>query len=269
MTLLKAPANEIKLLLVEDDLIILTMMSKAVEAEGFKVLAATSNVVSARESFKKNQPDVAILDIDLGAGPTGIDLANKIRKTNHRVAIVFCTSYKDIRFIKNESHYYPPHTVLLKKADIVIPLAALVGAPLCNLDPVGATTINHDAITLMIKLLSKEQIVLMPTTNSAYGTGDTNNFCTEESLLRPISQYAIEKVAIEKELMQRENAISFRLATVFGISPRMRIDLLVNDFTYRAVNDRFVVLFENFLSKLYLIVMNKVVYKNTNLQKKI
>jgi DNA-binding NarL/FixJ family response regulator len=71
------------------------------------------------ESFKKDQPDVAILDIDLGAGPTGIDLANKIRKINHRVAIVFCTSYKDIRFIKNESHYYPPHTVLLKKADIV------------------------------------------------------------------------------------------------------------------------------------------------------
>jgi nucleoside-diphosphate-sugar epimerase len=86
---------------------------------------------------------------------------------------------------------------LLKKADIVIPLAALVGAPLCNLDPVGATTINHDAISLMIKLLSKEQIVLMPTTNSAYGTGDENNFCTEESPLRPISQYAIEKVSIE------------------------------------------------------------------------
>lgn len=141
---------------------------------------------------------------------------------------------------------------LLKKADVVIPLAALVGAPLCNLDPVGATTINHDAITLMIKLLSKEQIVLMPTTNSAYGTGDENNFCTEESPLRPISQYAIEKVAIEKELMQRENAISFRLATVFGMSPRMRIDLLVNDFTYRAVNDRFVVLFESFFKRNYV-----------------
>jgi len=119
MTLLKAPANEIKLLLVEDDLIILTMMSKAVEAEGFKLLGATTNLVSAMESFKKDQPDVAILDIDLGAGPTGIDLANKIRKINHRVAIVFCTSYKDLRFIKNESHYYPPHTVLLKKSDIV------------------------------------------------------------------------------------------------------------------------------------------------------
>ena len=141
---------------------------------------------------------------------------------------------------------------LLKKADVVIPLAALVGAPLCNLDPVGASTINHDAISLMIKLLSKQQIVLMPTTNSAYGTGDENNFCTEESPLRPISQYAIEKVGIEKELMQRENAISFRLATVFGMSPRMRIDLLVNDFTYRAVTDKFVVLFESYFKRNYI-----------------
>jgi len=119
MTLLKTPVSEIKLLLVEDDQIILTIMSKALEAEGFKILGAATDVVTAMESFKKNQPDVAILDIDLGAGPTGIDLANKIRKINHRVAIVFCTSYKDIRFIKNESHYYPPHTVLLKKSDIV------------------------------------------------------------------------------------------------------------------------------------------------------
>jgi len=134
---------------------------------------------------------------------------------------------------------------LMKNADVIIPLAALVGAPLCNKDPVGATTTNHDAITLMLKLLSKNQIVLMPTTNSAYGTGDENNFCTEESPLRPISQYAIEKVGIEKELMQHPNFVSFRLATVFGMAPRMRIDLLVNDFTYRAVYDRFVVLFES------------------------
>jgi DNA-binding NarL/FixJ family response regulator len=119
MTILKTPVSEIKLLLVEDDPIILTMMSKAVESEGFRVLAATSNVVSAMESFKKNQPDAAILDIDLGTGPSGIDLANKMRKINHRIAIVFCTSYKDIRFIRNESHYYPPHTVLLKKAYIL------------------------------------------------------------------------------------------------------------------------------------------------------
>jgi nucleoside-diphosphate-sugar epimerase len=141
---------------------------------------------------------------------------------------------------------------LMKEADVIIPLAALVGAPLCSLDPIGATTINHDAIELMLQLLSKDQIVLMPTTNSAYGTGDKDNYCNEESPLRPISQYAIEKVGIEQELMQHENAISFRLATVFGMSPRMRIDLLVNDFTYRAVNDRFVVLFESHFKRNYI-----------------
>jgi nucleoside-diphosphate-sugar epimerase len=141
---------------------------------------------------------------------------------------------------------------LIKKADVVIPLAALVGAPMCSQDPVGATTVNHDAIVLMLKLLSKQQIVLMPTTNSAYGTGDKNNFCTEESPLNPISLYAKEKVGIEKELMQRGNAVSFRLATVFGMSPRMRIDLLVNDFTYRAVHDRFVVLFESSFKRNYV-----------------
>jgi nucleoside-diphosphate-sugar epimerase len=141
---------------------------------------------------------------------------------------------------------------LLKNADIVIPLAALVGAPLCNKDPIGATTTNHDAIFMMLKFLSKDQVVLMPTTNSAYGTGDENNFCTEESPLRPISQYAIEKVEIEKAFMQHPNAVSFRLATVFGMSPRMRIDLLVNDFTYRAVHDRFVVLFESQFKRNYI-----------------
>ena len=141
---------------------------------------------------------------------------------------------------------------LLKKADAVIPLAALVGAPLCNQDPVGATTTNRDAILMMLKHLSRSQRVLMPTTNSAYGTGDQNNFCTEESPLRPISRYAIEKVEIEKHLMEHPGAISFRLATVFGMSPRMRIDLLVNDFTYRAVHDRFVVLFESSFKRNYI-----------------
>ncbi len=141
---------------------------------------------------------------------------------------------------------------LLKKADIVIPLAAYVGAPLCSQDPVGAQTINHDAIIMMLKRLSKQQIVLMPTTNSAYGSGGENNFCTEESPLKPMSKYAIDKVEVEKELMQHANAISFRLATVFGMSPRMRIDLLVNDFTYRAVYDRFIVLFESHFKRNYI-----------------
>ena len=141
---------------------------------------------------------------------------------------------------------------LLAKADAVIPLAALVGAPICSKDPVGAQTVNHDAVMMMLRHLSKDQWVLMPTTNSAYGSGDRNNFCTEESPLNPISKYAIDKVEIERALMNHPNAISFRLATVFGMAPRMRIDLLVNDFVHRAVKDRFVVLFEGAFKRNYI-----------------
>lgn len=141
---------------------------------------------------------------------------------------------------------------VLADQDVIIPLAAYVGAPLCARDPVGARTVNKEAIAMMLELLSPTQLVLMPTTNSAYGSGDENNFCTEDSVLNPISQYAIDKVAVEKMLMQHENAISFRLATVFGMSPRMRIDLLVNDFVYRAVHDKFVVLFESHFKRNYV-----------------
>ena len=92
----------------------------------------------------------------------------------------------------------------------------------------------------------------MPTTNSAYGSGGHNNYCTEETPLNPISKYSLDKVAVEQELMQLENVISFRLATVFGMSPRMRLDLLVNDFVYRAVKDKFIVLFESSFKRNYI-----------------
>lgn len=198
-----------------------------------------------------------------GAGYLGSIMVPDLLQLGHKITVLDSFMYKQASL--NHVCHHPNFSVvkgdiriesvmapLIKKTDIVIPLAALVGAPMCSQDPVGATTVNHDAIILMLKLLSKQQMVLMPTTNSAYGTGDKNNFCTEESALNPISIYAKEKVAIEKELMQRENAISFRLATVFGMSPRMRIDLLVNDFTYRAVYDRFVVLFESSFKRNYV-----------------
>jgi len=198
-----------------------------------------------------------------GAGYLGSILVPDLLKAGHKVTVLdnfmfkqnslnHCCYHSNFNVVKGDIRSEKTMSDLMRDADVIIPLAALVGAPLCGLDPVGATTINHDAISLMLKLLSKDQIVLMPTTNSAYGTGDENNFCTENSPLRPISQYAIEKVHIEEELMQHENAISFRLATVFGMSPRMRIDLLVNDFTYRAVNDRFVVLFESYFKRNYI-----------------
>ena len=198
-----------------------------------------------------------------GAGYLGSTMVPDLLAADHKVTVLdnfmfkqsslnHCCYHPNFNVVKGDIRQKDTMSKLMKEADIIIPLAALVGAPLCNLDPIGATTINHDAIELMLKLLSKDQIVLMPTTNSAYGTGDKDNYCNEESPLRPISQYAIEKVEIEKKLMQQPNAISFRLATVFGMSPRMRIDLLVNDFTYRAVNDGFVVLFESHFKRNYI-----------------
>ena len=198
-----------------------------------------------------------------GAGYLGSIMVTDLLYAGHKVTVLdnfmfkqtslnHCCHHPNFTVVKGDIRQKDTMLKLMKEADVIIPLAALVGAPLCSLDPIGATTINHDAIELMLKLLSKNQIVLMPTTNSAYGTGDKNNYCNEESPLQPISQYAIEKVEIEKELMQCPNAISFRLATVFGMSPRMRIDLLVNDFTYRAVNDRFVVLFESHFKRNYI-----------------
>jgi len=198
-----------------------------------------------------------------GAGYLGSTLVPELLAAGHKVTVLDNFMYHQNSLahvchhpgfevvrgdVRSESAVLP----LLRKADIVIPLAAYVGAPLCERDPVGATTTNHDAIVTMLKHASKHQRILMPTTNSAYGTGDAKNHCTEDSPLRPISLYAIEKVKVEKELMQHPNAISFRLATVFGMSPRMRIDLLVNDFTYRAVHDHFVVLFEAGFKRNYI-----------------
>jgi nucleoside-diphosphate-sugar epimerase len=198
-----------------------------------------------------------------GAGYLGSTMGPALLQAGHRVTVLDSFLFKqaslnhvcnDANFtvVKGDIRVESTVAPLLKKADVVIPLAALVGAPMCSADPVGARTVNRDAILMMLKLMSRQQRVLMPTTNSAYGTGDDQNFCTEESPLRPISIYAKEKVEIEDELMQRDNAISFRLATVFGMSPRMRVDLLVNDFTHRAVHDRFVVLFESSFKRNYI-----------------
>jgi nucleoside-diphosphate-sugar epimerase len=135
-------------------------------------------------------------------------------------------------------------TRLCKNADIVIPLAALVGAPLCDADRVGAVSINRDAVVMLTRILSPEQRLLMPITNSGYGIGEPGKLCDETTPLRPISLYGRTKVEAEEAVLARGNAISLRLATVFGMAPRMRLDLLVNDFVHRAVRDRAVVLFE-------------------------
>jgi nucleoside-diphosphate-sugar epimerase len=201
-----------------------------------------------------------------GAGYIGSVLVPELLDDGHNVTVldnfIFGQSslnhvcyHPNFRVFRGDVRIEADMLPLMNKADIIIPLAAYVGAPFCDKDPIGATTTNKDAIFMMMKYLDKEQHVIMPTTNSAYGTG---NYCTEESPLNPISRYAIDKVEVEKVLMDHSNATSLRLATVFGMSPRMRIDLLVNDMTYRAVYDGFVVLFESHFKRNYIHVRDVV-----------
>ena len=198
-----------------------------------------------------------------GAGYLGSTMVPELLKAGNQVTVLDNFFYHqnslahvchdtNLKVINGDIRLKETMTAAMSEVDIIIPLAAFVGAPLCNKDPVGATTINRDAILMMLELANDDQAILMPTTNSAYGSGNDNNFCDEESELHPITQYAKEKVEIEKALMDRKNSISFRLATVFGMSPRMRIDLLVNDFVYRAVHDKFIVLFESHFKRNYI-----------------
>lgn len=198
-----------------------------------------------------------------GAGYLGSTLVPELLAANHEVTVVdnfmygqialnHICSHPKLTILNQDVRRKDVMTNLMKSADAVIPLAAFVGAPLCSKDPLGAMSINHDAMMMMLSIKSSDQWILMPTTNSAYGSGDENNFCTEESPLNPISEYAIEKVKVEESLMNHANVISYRLATVFGMSPRMRLDLLVNDFTYRAVTDGFIVLFESHFKRNYI-----------------
>ena len=141
---------------------------------------------------------------------------------------------------------------LVRQSDIIIHLACIVGAPACDKDPVAARTVNYESVRNILKSRTRGQPLLFPNTNSGYGIGQEGIYCTEETPLNPVSLYGRLKVESEKEILSRKNSISLRLATVFGVSPRMRLDLLVNDFVYRAVNDRFVVLFEAHFKRNYI-----------------
>lgn len=141
---------------------------------------------------------------------------------------------------------------MIPKFDIIIPLAAIVGAPACKVNPSLTRQVNLEAHLALIAETSPSQQILFPTTNSGYGIGEKDVYCTESSPLRPVSEYGQMKVAVEKALLDKGNAVTFRLATVFGMSPRMRMDLLVNDFVYRAVKDRFIVLFEEHFRRNYI-----------------
>ncbi len=141
---------------------------------------------------------------------------------------------------------------LVEKHDVLIPLACLVGAPLCDRDPYNAQLINSDVVKKMSDWKSSRQMLIYPCTNSGYGIGQEGIYCDEETPLNPISIYGKVKVDAERYLLDKGQSVTFRLATVFGVSPRMRLDLLVNDFVYRAVNDGFIVLFEQHFKRNFL-----------------
>ena len=168
-----------------------------------------------------------------------------------QTSLLDCCAYENFAIVRGDVRDERLMLPLLKKADVIMPLACLVGAPLCAQKPIEARSINLDAILMLLKNASKAQRFISPTTNSGYGVGQAGVFCTEETPMNPISLYGVLKVELEKALLDA-GAISLRLATVCGVSPRMRLDLLVNDFTYRAVVDRFVVLFEAHFKRNYV-----------------
>lgn len=198
-----------------------------------------------------------------GAGYIGSNLVPTLLEKGHRVTVIdnflwknnslaACCHYEGFEIINADARDERVLKEVTSKADVVIPLAALVGAPLCACDPLGAESLNRDAVLSLLKLSSKQQRFIYPNTNSGYGLGQGDKSCTEESLLKPISIYGTSKCEAEDAVLAHGNAVTFRLATVFGVAPRMRTDLLVNDFVYRAVFDRFVVLFEAHFKRNYI-----------------
>ncbi len=170
----------------------------------------------------------------------------------NQTSLLECCCEERLSVIRGDARDRKLMSGLMRDVDVIIPLACLTGAPLCAKDPVAARTTNLDAIKMILELRSKEQRIVFPTTNSGYGIGRKDKFCDENTPLNPVSLYGRLKTEAEKAILDAGNSITLRLATVFGASPRMRLDLLVNDFTYRAVYDRFIVLFEAHFKRNYI-----------------
>lgn len=197
------------------------------------------------------------------AGYIGSILVPALLKEGHEItaldnfmynqsSLLDCCHHKKLQIVRGDTRDYILLKKLMKDADAIVPLACLTGAPLCAKDPQAAQEIVLEAIKTIIKLRGKNQRIIYPTTNSGYGIGEKGKHCTEKTPLRPISLYGKLKVQAEEAILESGNAITLRLATAFGISPRMRLDLLVNDFVYRAVYDRFVILFEAHFNRNYI-----------------
>jgi nucleoside-diphosphate-sugar epimerase len=190
-----------------------------------------------------------------GGGYIGSVLTGRLLEEGMRVTILdnlmygqtsllqYC-GHPHFNFIRGDVRDERMLAELIRGQDFILPLAAIVGAPACARDPEMSTAVNRGAIALLNRLREKRQAVVYPTTNSGYGTTRADAHCTEETPLAPISLYGKDKVEAERLLLEAGNTITLRFATAFGISPRMRLDLLVNDFTYRAVTDGYLVIFE-------------------------
>ena len=179
-----------------------------------------------------------------------VTVIDNLMYRQHHTLLEHCFNSK-FRFIKGDvrdSHLIKQE---VSKHDVIIDLAALVGAPICEKNPTLAYQVNYEAVKNIVQLKSKDQLFLFPNTNSGYGQGEGAIF-TEESELKPISIYGTTKVSAEKSVRQFENTVVFRLATVFGVSSKMRLDLLVNDLTYRAYNDGFISLYEPHFMRNYV-----------------
>ncbi len=198
-----------------------------------------------------------------GAGYIGSILVPELLKRGHEVVVIDsfiynqtslldCCYNKNLTIVRGDVRNRNIISKHLRNVDAIFPLACMTGAPLCDKDTIAAKTVNFEAVKMILELRSKEQAIIFPTTNSGYGIGQTGIYCTEKTPLNPISLYGRLKVETEKMLLDAGNSITLRLATVFGISPRMRLDLLVNDFTYRAVTDHCLVLFESHFKRNYI-----------------
>lgn len=204
-----------------------------------------------------------------GAGYIGSVLVPALLSHGHDVTVIDsfifgqnsladACKYETFTVIRGDTRDEKLMSKLINGVDVIIPLAALVGAPICARDPIGTQTTNQGAVETICKLVSDSQRIIMPVSNSGYGVGEKDKFCTEESPLKPISLYGVTKVKAEEAVLKRLNSITLRLATVFGMSPRMRLDLLVNDFVYRATKDSALVIFEGNFKRNYIHIQDVV-----------
>lgn len=171
----------------------------------------------------------------------------------NQTSLLQYTSNPNFKFIYGDVRNLIELEKLCNEVDVIIPLAAIVGFPACASDPKLAKEINFDQIVNIVKFTNgKNKKILYPNTNSGYGLGTGQMECDEESPLTPISVYGQTKCEAENFLKSSTDSIIFRLATVFGVSPRMRTDLLVNDFVYKAITDKYIVVFEKTFKRNFI-----------------